>query len=73
MNQERMTGIWMRARGEAKVAWGTLTSNELAVAAGIRDRRAGQNRTRLGISKEKAARQLKEFLDRNRHWNPSHH
>lgn len=68
MNQDRFSGIWKQLRGTLKESWGRVTNNPLAVSAGRRDQYAGSIQARYGISKEKAARQLKDFLDRNRDW-----
>ncbi len=68
MNQERFAGIRQQLRGMVKKSWGRMTNNPLVVAAGIRDQCAGSIQERYGISKEQAARQLKDFLDRNRYW-----
>lgn len=68
MNQDRFQGIWKQLRGTAKESWGRVTNNPLVVTAGIRDQCAGSIQQRYGVSKEKAARQLKDFLDRNRNW-----
>ena len=68
MNQDRFAGIWKQIRGKVKESWGRLTNNPLAVTAGRRDQFTGSHQERHGISKEKAARQLKDFLDRNRNW-----
>ncbi len=68
MNQDQLAGIGKQLRGMVKKSWGRVTSNPLAVSAGRRDQYAGSIQARYGISKEKAARQLKDFLDRNRDW-----
>ncbi len=68
MNQDQFAGIWKQFRGKVKVSWGQLTHNSLVVAAGRCDQLAGSIQERYGISKAKSARQLKDFLDRNRNW-----
>ncbi len=68
MNQDRCAGILKQFRGKVKESWGRLVNNPRVVTAGIRDQFAGSIQERYGVSKEKAARQLKEFLDRNRNW-----
>ena len=69
MNQDRFAGIWKQFRGKVKGRWGKLTNNLLVVTAGTSDQLAGRIQERYGISKEEAARQLKDFLNRNRNWN----
>ena len=71
MNQDRLAGIWKQFSGKMQERWGELTSNPLVVIAGSRDQLAGRIQERYGDSKERAARQLKDFLDRNRNWNLS--
>lgn len=71
MNQARFAGIWKQFRGTMMGRWGKLTNNPLMVTAGARDRRAGRIQEQYGVSKEEAARQLKDFLDRNRNWDLS--
>lgn len=72
MNQDRFAGICKQIRGKAKACWGELTNDALAVAAGTRDHLAGRIQERYGITKDMAARQLRDFLNRNRHWDLSH-
>jgi uncharacterized protein YjbJ (UPF0337 family) len=68
MNQDRFAGICKQLRGKLRGRWGELTNNPLGVTAGTRDQLAGRIQERYGVSKENAARQLKDFLDRNRNW-----
>jgi uncharacterized protein YjbJ (UPF0337 family) len=49
-----------------KEQWGRLTNDPQREFVGGRDQLAGRIQERYGISKEEAARQLKDFLDRNR-------
>jgi uncharacterized protein YjbJ (UPF0337 family) len=71
MNQDRFAGIWKQFRGKVKGRWGELTDDPLAVTAGTRDQLAGRIQEGYGISKDMAARQLKDFLHRNRNWDLS--
>ena len=68
MNQDRCAGIWKQFRGKVRGRWGELTNNPLVVTAGTRDQLAGRIQERYGVAKEEAARQLQDFLDRNRNW-----
>ena len=70
MNRDRFEGIWQQFSGKVKEGWCRLTDDVPGVSAGKRDQRAGKMQERYGISKETVARQLKEFLIRNRDWNP---
>ena len=71
MNRDRLEGSWKQASGKMNEQWGRLTGNTQLVFAGRRDQLKGRIQERYGISKEKAASQLKDFLDRNRNWNLS--
>ena len=66
MNQDRLAGMWKQFRGKVKGHWGKLTHNALVQRAGTRDQFDGRMQERVGMSKEKAAREIKDFLDRNR-------
>ena len=66
MNQDRFEGNWRQFGGKVKEQWGRLTNDPQREFAGRRDQLAGRTQERYGISKEEAARQLKDFLDRNR-------
>jgi uncharacterized protein YjbJ (UPF0337 family) len=71
MNQDQFAGIWKQFKGTIKGRWGKLTNNPFVVTAGTRDQRAGKIQEQYGVSKETAARQLKDFFDRNRNWDLS--
>ena len=68
MNQDRFAGICRQFTGAVKQGWGTLTHNPLAIDAGTREQLDGRRQERYGVSKEQAARELKDFLERNRNW-----
>ena len=71
MNRDRLAGSWKQFSGNVKEQWGRFTHDPRCESAGRRDQLAGRVQERYGISKEKAARQLKDFLVRNRNWNLS--
>jgi uncharacterized protein YjbJ (UPF0337 family) len=71
MNQDRIAGVCKQFSGTMKQGWGKLTDNPLLVTAGTRDQLAGKIQERYGVSKEQAARQLKDFFERNRNWDLS--
>ena len=68
MNQDRFEGNWRQFGGKVKEQWGRLTNDPQRESAGRRDQLAGGIQERYGVAKEEAARQLKDFLDRNRNW-----
>ena len=71
MNRDRFEGNWKQFSGKVKEQWGRLTDDPQREFAGRRDQLAGRIQERNGISKEEAARQLRDFLDRNRNWHLS--
>jgi uncharacterized protein YjbJ (UPF0337 family) len=71
MNQDRLVGMFRQLVGRLKERWGQVTDNPALESAGAGDRRAGRQRERFGVSKDMAAREFNEFLERNRDWDPS--
>ena len=68
MNQDRIHGICMQFGGTLKQQWGKLTGDSNAVAAGRSDQFAGRILEQRGIAAQEAARQLQDFMRRNRNW-----
>ena len=68
MNRDRFQGGWQQFTGKAKERWGAVTRNPLLAAEGSRQRLAGEVLEQRGISAQQSARQLEDFLNRNRHW-----
>lgn len=68
MNRERFEGICLQFAGRIGEAWGELTGDPVRAAAGRRAQMFGKARQRSGIAKEDSARQLRDFLTRNRDW-----
>ena len=68
MNKDRFEGSYKQFRGKVKAQWGRFTHDTQREFAGLRDQRTGRIQERYGYSKEEAARQLKDFLHRNRNW-----
>jgi len=68
MNQDRFAGIWKQFRGKVRGRWGELTHDPRAVIDGTRDQLAGRIQEGYGVSKDMAARQLRDFVRRNRNW-----
>jgi uncharacterized protein YjbJ (UPF0337 family) len=71
MNQDRCVGIIRQFVGRLKERWGKLTDNPVVEFEGARDQRAGKMQESYGLSKEMAAQEINEFLERNRDWDPS--
>lgn len=73
MSRDRIEGLIKQASGTLREQWGLLTSDPLRVVAGRCEQLMGLAQVRDGIKKEQAARQLREFMQRNRQWNTSSH
>jgi uncharacterized protein YjbJ (UPF0337 family) len=71
MNRDRIEGRWKQVSGRLREQWGMLTSDQRSVVAGRHDQLAGRAQEQYGITKEESLCQLKDFLHRNRRWNPS--
>lgn len=71
MNRDRIEGNWKQFSGNVREGWGKLTGDEANMCAGKRDQFAGSMQERRGLAQEESERQLKDFLSRNRDWNPS--
>jgi uncharacterized protein YjbJ (UPF0337 family) len=65
MNQVRFAGICKQVLGKFEQSWGELTNNRALASAGARAQLAGRIQARYGASQERAARQLKDLLERN--------
>lgn len=68
MNSERFVGICRQFAETMNEAWGELTGDPQRAAHGRRGQMVGKTQQRNGIAKEESARQLRDFLHRNRHW-----
>jgi len=64
---DQIKGKWKQSVGSAKVAWGKLTDDEILQSEGHLDKLAGLVQERYAISREQAAKEVKEFLDKNGH------
>lgn len=71
MNRDRIEGNWRQFSGSLREQWSKLLGDESGVEAGRRDQLAGSIQVRHGDSQEEAERQVRDFLYRNRNWNPS--
>lgn len=70
MNWDRVEGNWKQFKGNVKEQWGKLTNDQIDVIAGKRDQLAGKIQEAYGVSKDEAEKQIKQFEDRYRDWNP---
>ena len=63
MNWERVAGNWKEFRGKVLEKWGFLTDDELDVIAGKRDMLIGKLEEHYGLTKDRAARVVEDFLE----------
>jgi uncharacterized protein YjbJ (UPF0337 family) len=62
MNTDQLKGKWEQLKGEAKVQWGKLTDDDLDQIAGNAQKLSGRIQERYGYEKERAEREVDEFL-----------
>ena len=68
MNLDQMEGSLWQAMGKVKEQWGVLIGDSFVAAAGRRDQLVGKIQKRRGTAAQDAARQLEDFMQRNRNW-----
>lgn len=61
MNSDQLEGKWKQLKGSVKEKWGKLTDDDLVVINGKTDQLQGKLQERYGITKEEAARQIREW------------
>lgn len=66
MNKHIVEGNWKKFKGKMKQQWGKLTDGRLDVIDGKRDQLTGEVQQAYGISKDEAAKQVKDFEDVNK-------
>ena len=60
MNKDTIAGNWKQLVGKAKVQWGKLTDDDLALIEGRQDPLVGRILERYGIARDEAERQVKD-------------
>ena len=61
MNWDQIEGKWKQMKGSVKQKWGKLTDDDLNIIAGKQDELAGKIQERYGITREEAAKQVREW------------
>ena len=61
MNSDQLQGKWKQLKGSVKEKWGKLTDDDLEVIAGNQEHLQGKIQERYGITKEEAAKQIREW------------
>ncbi len=64
MNRDVLAGKWKQMKGSIKEQWGKLTDDDLDVVAGRYDKLTGVLQERYGWAKDRAERELDQYLDR---------
>ena len=62
MNWDQIAGNWKQFTGQVKAKWGKLTDDDLTTIAGKRDQLSGILQERYGYAKEKAEKELDDFM-----------
>lgn len=66
MNSDILKGKWNQVKGNIKQQWGNLTDNDVAKIEGNYDEFVGVLQERYGYSRERAEREVDEYLNRQR-------
>ena len=62
MNEDQVAGQWNPIKGKAKERWGRLTDDDLDVVDGKLDQLVGQVQKAYGLERERAQKQVDEFI-----------
>lgn len=70
MNWNIVEGNWKQFKGKVKTQWGKLTDDQLDVIAGRRIELAGKIQEAYGISRDEADKQIADFEELNKDFDP---
>jgi uncharacterized protein YjbJ (UPF0337 family) len=62
MNRDIMQGKWTEFKGKVQQQWGKLTDDDLDVIKGSSKELAGKLQARYGYAKDKAEKEIDDFL-----------
>lgn len=62
MNKDILEGRWNQLKGEVRSKWGKLTSDDVELAAGKRDKLVGLIQERYGKGRDNAEREVDEWM-----------
>ena len=62
MTEDQVAGQWNLIKGKAKERWGRLTDDDLDVVDGKLDQLVGQVQKAYGLERERAQKQVDEFI-----------
>ena len=63
MNWETIEGRWQQVKGSLRSKWGKLTDDDVNLIAGKRDTLIGRLQERYGLARDKAERQVDEWIE----------
>ena len=63
MNRDTLKGQWKQLEGAVKTKWGKLTDNDLTQISGQYDKVVGKLQERYGYQRERAEKELDDFLN----------
>lgn len=63
MDASILKGKWKQLRGQVKEKWGKLTDDELDQIEGEYDQLVGMLQERYGYARQKAEREVEEWMD----------
>lgn len=66
MNSDILKGKWNQLKGNIKQQWGDLTDNDVARIEGNYDEFVGVLQERYGYTRERAEREVNDYLSRER-------
>lgn len=66
MNSDILKGKWNQVKGNIKQQWGDLTDNDIARIEGNYDEFVGVLQERYGYSRDRAQREVDDYLNRER-------
>ncbi len=62
MNADTLKGQWHQIKGNAKTQWGKLTNDDLEQIEGQSERLVGKVQERYGYARERAQKEVDDFL-----------
>jgi uncharacterized protein YjbJ (UPF0337 family) len=62
MNWDQIQGNWAKAKGKVREQWGKLTDDDLTLINGKREELAGRLQERYGMEKERAEREIDNWM-----------
>ena len=66
MNWDQVEGKWKQMKGSVRQKWGELTDSDYEQIAGNRDKFIGRLQERYGYTRDKAEKELDEWMSNER-------